>query len=56
MELPVNEHGVFLVPLTEAPKGAAVAWYWISGEVEVEEPDHSCGPDCECWRKECKSS
>jgi hypothetical protein len=29
-----------------------VRWYWSFGEVEVEESDHGCGPDCCCFKKE----
>jgi len=26
-------------------------WYYLVAEMEIEEPDHKCSPDCEHWRK-----
>lgn len=31
-----------------------VIWYYKVLEGEVEAPDHECGPDCPCWRKDSK--
>lgn len=28
--------------------GVEYEWLWVAGDVEVEEPDHACGPDCIC--------
>lgn len=28
-----------------------VRWYWIAGELEVEQPGHECTADCEHWKE-----